>query len=465
MEPLHPSYKSQLDAIAEEVQSSEQLAAYLEEEEEDQYKELREAFEPAIAEVYKEVAENHPLQLIALEEEILRPDLEGLFLPKILGYSVLRAGVDEHYRYRRPQDHFKNILLTICDSSNFECLRKRIGQTVQTGFALSSDIWITNLIQSLPNKRVRTFLQSQKVARFQDADERRILLKRYRMQFKNDSFHAAEFPTSIAELQVGFPDLYYFLQWRIRHRHGQNDSLIGRLTEFLETEAFQQTNEYVRILGLYICFFELNDQQKEFVRNITSQLRTTQGEHFIQHWLEFLQETFTGKLNLDDRADKNAAAIFDLSIKDDLSRYYALTNEIHSKGIVHEEVIASIREFYLSHAGLSDINACVRNIILGYLTRLMVHLSTADYHDWFELSKVFAIYMDIFNNEEFNQSLKDLCLSYVRRLMTSYTDKRGRDYQDIKRFVATNFVDFGFMNEKQIKEFFKTPRKKKKKEA
>ena len=465
MEPLNAVYKDRLNAIAEEVQSSDLLQAYLDDEEESQYQDMRDAFEPQIADLYREVAENHPLQLIALEEEILRPDLEGLFLPKILGYSVLRAGVDEHYRYRRPQDHFKKILLAISDSSNFEYLRKRIGQTVQTGFALSSDIWITNLINSINNKRVRTFLQSQKMVKFQDANERRIMLKRYRMQFKNDSFHAAEFPTSISELQVGFPDLYYFLQWRIRHRHGQNDSLIGRLTEFLENEAFQETNEYVRILGLYICFFELHEDQKSFVRKITTHLRNKSGETFIQQWMEFLQETYNGKLNLDDRADRNAAALFDLSITDDLSRFYNLTNEIHSKGILHEEVIASIREFYLSHAGLSDINQCVRNIILGYLTRLIENLSPSDYHEWFELFKILPVYVDVFNNEEFNQSLKELCVTYVKRLMKTYTDKRGRDYQDIKRFATTNFMDLGFMTEKQIKEFFKTPRKKKKKEA
>lgn len=465
MEKLDHLYKDRLEAIADEVQHSALLEAYLEDEEESQYQELRDAFEPEIGELYRSVAENHPLQLIALEEEMLRPDLEGLYLPKILGYSVLRAGVDEHYRYRRPQDHFKKILLAICESSNFECLRKRIGQTVQTGFALSSDIWITNLINGITNKRVRTFLQSQKMVKFQDANERRIMLKRYRMQFKSDSFHSAEFPASIADLQVGFPDLYYFLQWRIRHRHGQNDSLIARLTEFLENENFQQTNEYVRILGLYICFFELQDNQKEFLTSITSQLRAKRGDAFIQQWMEFLQETYNGKLNLDDRADRNASAIFDLTLKDDLSRFYTLTDEIHSKGIIHEEVVGSIREFYLSHAGLSDINECVRNIILGYLTRLMVHLSPQEYHDWFELFKIFPVYVDIFNNEEFNQALKDLCIVYVKQLVKTYTDKRGRDYQDIKRFVITNFMDLGFMSEKQLKEFFKTPRKKKKKQA
>ena len=45
--------------------------------------------------------------------------------------------------------------------------------------------------------------------------------------------------------------------------------------------------------------------------------------------------------------------------------------------------------------------------------------------------------------------------------MKKYTDKRGKDYQDIKKFVKTNFVDLGFMKEKELVEFFKTRRKKK----
>ncbi len=44
---------------------------------------------------------------------------------------------------------FKEVLFAICNSSNFEYLRKRIGQTIQTGFALSSDIWVTNLINEI----------------------------------------------------------------------------------------------------------------------------------------------------------------------------------------------------------------------------------------------------------------------------------------------------------------------------
>ena len=70
--------------------------------------------------------------------------------------------------------------------------------------------------------------------------------------------------------------------------------------------------------------------------------------------------------------------------------------------------------------------------------------------------------MDIFGNQQFNQDIKDFCMSYVKKLLKKYTDKRGKDYQDIKKFVSTNFGDLGFLSKKEIVELFKTRRKKKK---
>jgi hypothetical protein len=72
--------------------------------------------------------------------------------------------------------------------------------------------------------------------------------------------------------------------------------------------------------------------------------------------------------------------------------------------------------------------------------------------------------MAIFANQQFNQYLKELSLAYVAKLLLKYTDKRGKDYQDIKKFVTTAFQDFGFLNEKEVVEMFKTRRKRKKTE-
>ena len=127
MEALGLNYKNHLDQLKEAIQQSELLELYLESESEELYKQMIEAFESHIAELYKMVADKHPLQLISLEKELLDPGFEGLFLPRILGYSVLRGEIDGNYKYKRPQDHFKNILNTICGSANFDFIKMRIG--------------------------------------------------------------------------------------------------------------------------------------------------------------------------------------------------------------------------------------------------------------------------------------------------------------------------------------------------
>ena len=150
---LNDSYINKLQAIAEEIQNSDLLAQYLETEEEAEYKAVCDAFEPSISKIHAEVAAKDPLQIIHLEQILLNDNFEGLFLPRILGFSIMRGEINSQCKYIRPQNHFKDILTAVLNSSNFEYIKKRIGQTVQIGFALSSDIWITDLINSIENKR------------------------------------------------------------------------------------------------------------------------------------------------------------------------------------------------------------------------------------------------------------------------------------------------------------------------
>ena len=70
--------------------------------------------------------------------------------------------------------------------------------------------------------------------------------------------------------------------------------------------------------------------------------------------------------------------------------------------------------------------------------------------------------MRIFDNQQFNQDMEKISMSYIAKLLKRYTDKRSRDYQDIKKFVSHNFVDYGFLKDKEVVELFKTRRKRKK---
>lgn len=462
MYELDADYLDQLEIIAGEIQDSEELEKYLEEEEEEYYLRLKEMFEPKIGMVYDEVAAKDPLQLIALETVLLNPLFEGLFLPKILGYSVQRGEINDKYKYVRPQDHFKDVLLAICNSANFDILKKRIGQSIQMGFALSSDIWVTNLINSISNKRVRYYLQGQKLDRYRPLDARKTGYHRYQKQFTNDNFHSTEFPENLTELNVLFSPLKNFLINRI-HSRWDNSSLIAPLKSFLENKDFQKTEEYLQIAFLYGAFFDLDEADSKHLAKHLKKVRSGIPE-FDEKWLEFVLELHKrDDIALDPQADLRISALLDKSVKDQITEFYTLTDLIHNQGYMNEEVHDAVRVFYSRHQGLSLINECVRAVIYGYFARLIGNLEEKAYPDFFEETKLFPVYMSIFANQKFNQDLKDLSMLYIRKLLKRFTDKRGKDYQDVKKFVSTTFVDFKFLKEKEVVELFKTRRKRKKK--
>jgi len=460
MEALNADYQTRLEEIVKAIPESEEHKNYLEEEEEEDYQKMRDKFEPLIQAIYEEVALENPLQLTALETALLDEAYEGMYLPRILGYTVLRGQVNEHYKYTLPQDHFKKVLMAICNSNNFEYLKMRIGQTIQIGFALSSDIWVTNLINEAVIKQVRYFLQSQKLTKYRELAERRTGYVRYYNQFKNEEFAAAEFPTTTSELKILYPSLSSFIQGRIQ-RDRNNTSLVPKLMTFLQQPEFQGTPEQVDMLGYTASYFDLSDSDAKKVGDIINKQRVDSPE-FNDRWLEFILNVHGRTLNLDAKADNKVSALIDKSIPDLLSAHYELMDVIHSKGYIHNDSIEAVKVSYANNPGMSQINECTRKTILNYIGQFLNNLKEEEYPEYFELAKIFPVYMNIFSNQYFNQGLKELCMKYIKRLLKRYIDKRGRDYQDIKKFVTSNFQELNFMKKKELVEFFKTKRKKKK---
>lgn len=460
MYELNQKYIEQLELIAENIQDSEELAQYLEEEEEEFYNQLKEAYEPRLAEMYQEVAHTNPLQLVSLELVLLDPAFEGLFLPRILGYSVLRGQINEHYKYVRPQEHFKQILLTICDSSNFDLLKKRIGQTIQIGFALSSDIWITNLIAGITNKKVSNYLQAQKLERFLDENERKNGYVRYARQFHNENYLSADFPTDRTSLLLNAAQLKRFLTYRISAKV-DNSNLINHIDDLVAHEDFYGVREHFELMLLYGCFFEHDEASEAILREVVNDVRRHHPE--VAHWgMEYVRELHRhSQLDLGPANEKRFAALLDKSINDELAEYFQLADTVHTKGYTNIEAQDAVKEFYLQHEGLSVANECVRQMIFRYFRSFINNLENDAYTDFFEICRLFQVYMNIFSNQQFNQDLEDLSMEYVGKLLLHYTDKRGKDYQDIKRFVSSTLQDFRFITEKEVVEMFKTKRKKK----
>ncbi len=461
MYDLSPDYLGQLETIAAEVQKSDILAQYLEEEEEEQFNQLKEAFEPRIYEIYKEVAVHYPLQLVSLEKVLLDASFEGLFLPKILGYSVLRGEVNENFKYVRPQDHFRDILLTICNSANFDILKKRIGQSIQIGFALSSDIWVTNLINGIDNKRVRHYLLGQKIDRYRQPEERGIGYNRYARQFRSENFYSVVFPTTPAELTLEYNSLREFLVYRINNPE-DNSSLIEPMDTLAANKALIGTKGHFYLCALYAAFFELPDKSRTNLKKHFNAARKEldEADELLLEFAIYLHKRTD--LHLSPEADLRLASIVDRKQKDQLSEFFQLVETIHNDGYTNEGTQEVIKAAYLSHEGVSNFNKALRRTIFQYLQTFVTNLEEDDYPEFFEINKLFAVYIEIFSNQKFNQDLKDLSMAYVRKLLKKFTDKRGKDYQDIKKFVSATFLDFKFLTDKEIVNLFKTRRKRKK---
>jgi len=461
-EPLAKEYADELDKMGVEVQASPELAAYLEEEEEEDYGRLKEVFEPRIGMLYDRLSEKDPLQIIEFERRLLKEDFEGLYLPKILGYSVLRGELNENYKYKLPQEHFKAVLMAICNSMNFDILKKRIGQSIQMGFAFSSDIWVTNLIAPIVNKKVRYYLQGQKLPKYRDMRSRAVGYQRYKKQFREHNFMTAQFPENIQELNVYWSSLKLFLIYRI-NLGVDNSSFIPHLKKLIDSTKFQGTKEHREILFLYTAFFNL---EKADFKHLVTHLEKTREKtpDFAEKWLELVLHTHErSDIDLNAEADMRISNALDKTRTDKLSDYYRLMDVLHGKGYTHEEAQEAVKGFYTQHEGLSLINECVRKTVFNYIERVMKNIGVGEYSEWFQLTRTFTIYVGIFVNQQFNQDVKDLFMTYVRKLLKTYTDKRGKDYQDIKKFVSTTFQDLKFLSEKQVVELFKTRRKRRKK--
>ncbi len=457
---LDPDYKERLTEVAGLIQNSDELTAYLDEETPELYKALQEAYEPLVAELYQEVAEKHPLQIIEFEKTILNPAFEGLFIPRILGYSVLRGSLNhENFKYNRPQEHFKEIILAIADSTNFEVIKQRIGQTIQVGFALSSDIWIASLVDKIENKKVKAFFQSMRNVRLNDQNEREKLYQRYSNQFSHYNFYSASFPTTVSELQVEEQTLKNFLLKRIEF-NCNHDSYINELHTLISRKEFYNESEFIDFLSIAVNFIELGPTEDAHLANTLNEVRSINPQ-FNTLYFNFLKKAYKEGIKFGSKADLKVSRLIDKNINDDLSKFYRLLETIHFKGFVHEDSQDAANAFYSQHEGMSQINECLRLVIIQEFHNVITNLTESEYQSYFEISKTFAAYMNIFDNSAFNQELEGMSMDYVKKLMTHFKDKRSREYQDVKKFVSSSFVDFEFLTEKEVIDIFKVKRKKK----
>ncbi len=464
MYELNEAYSQHLDAIAEAIQAHPNLASFLEEEEDQYYDALKLEFEPQIEAAYQQMIDFSPLEIESFERKLLDERFEGLFLPRILGYSVLRGEITEHYYYARQNNHFGEILRAIAQNSNFDQLRNRIGQSVECGFALSSDIFVTSLINSISSKRVRQFLQGQRSNDARTMEGRRRIERRYRRQFRGRNYHYAPFPVNTTELTSHTTALIDFLFFRVSGELN-NDALLPTLHEMVTRPEFAGREEILKPLAIYGAYFTPTEEMLPELVAALNRERKADAEGTSEVILGFILELKNNSaVPFGPEEEQRFGAIVDRSLEDDLTAYFNLTDKIHADGFVSPDVQEAIQEEQPKHSGLSNFNENIRQTIYGYFAKLANGLGTSEeeYMQWYEITgKQIPAYIKVFGNETFNQQLRGLARKYTKELLKVYTNKRGKDYRDIKKTTMTTWMEYGFMTEKQLKEFFKTPRKKK----
>lgn len=460
MENLAPDYLQRIEDIKAAIQESEELSTYLESEEADDYVALKEVFEPDVAELYREVAHNAPLQILSLEKALLDEGLEGMFLPKILGYAILRPLLTDEYQYIRPQDHLKEVLLAIASNGAFSELQRRIGQALSLALSLSTNIWVSSLINEVKNKTPRVFFYQNHDTSIRTPKQRMMLYNRYKRQFLNDNYNSAVFPTTASEMATDASALENFLRYRFGNTEFNNETLVAPLIDLFNNEDLKSSTSYQKFTTLIGLFVDFPDSEENALRKY---FRSTEGDvAFEETYFEYLHELHQDlSIALTPENDKRMMMRVGTSGEGALSKYYVVANTIHTKGIDNLETQDAIRVFISGFEGLSPATGCVRWIILRYFHTLMSNLGVGEYSQFFEITKLFNVYFGIFINESFVQEVRQYCMKYLKKLMKRYTDKRGRDYQDIKKFVQANFVELGFMTQKESVNYFKTKRVRK----
>jgi hypothetical protein len=272
-------------------------------------------------------------------------------------------------------------------------------------------------------------------------------------------YFSADFPTQQGEMKANFSALRQFLLKRF-DSVGNNSSLNAQILGFLNNEQFHNTEEYMEMLAMYGNFMDLDAETRAIVAQHFERERKTFPE-FSEKFLRFI--LFLHHSNgITSINDERMSAIVNKAGIDKISDFYRIADKVHSLGYVHQDAIDAVKDFYSSHEGLSVESECLRYLVFNYFKRLINGLTERDYADYFELNKIFGLYMRMFDNQQFNQDMEKVSMAYVDKLMKRYTDKRSRDYQDIKKFVAHTFTEFGFLRDKEVVELFKTRRKRKK---
>ena len=145
-------------------------------------------------------------------------------------------------------------------------------------------------------------------------------------------------------------------------------------------------------------FFDLNKNHLDELQKVLKSTRA-KADDFSELFFNLLLELQQSEqYQVQPQGDLRLASIFGKSgTKEDVFDYYELVTTIHQKELGDQEVLDAIQKFTLQYDGLSTINECVRRTIYGYFSRRIHELSPSEYTDMIEVTKLYPVFMRIFD--------------------------------------------------------------------
>ena len=234
----------------------------------------------------------------------------------------------------------------------------------------------------------------------------------------------------------------------------RQDSVYAYNQGIISNASLGKSSEHLEILLIIGFYFDLKDAERQELSSRLSEY-VNDSELILEVLLKLQVES-----NPQDADYSRMHTVLSSTSLESLKSFIDVCVQINALGYINPEAIETAKVYYENNRGTSLENAAFRNFAFAKFDKFMSTLAVEDFNEYFELNKVFVVYMNLLDNEKFNQSIKGVSMTYVKKLLRTYTQKRSKDYQDIKKFVSSVFLDLGFLNEKQIKELFKTKRKK-----
>ncbi len=451
---LDSEFITKFEAIKSFMMGHETYQNYIDQIDQESFDAMKATLDPYLMALFNDVAGKAPLQLIALEDLIMDEELEGLFLPEILTFNVLRASVNDKSKFTRTPDRLERIIRFICISPGFDFIKNTIRLPLRLSLVMSSSIWGHKLAESIQARRSREYILQQLQEARRDEHASALQYKRLRDTYRHIAYQSAPVPVPGSTWKIQYIDFRKFIIDRINHSQ-DNAALKPSIYEMLNEEYFSGSEEIIELLILLAHFFELEDDDFEAVEELFARFRANHSS-FNEVYFDILRS-----LLLKDEltfSTSNAAIISDLleSTKggDDLTEFYHLMTACDESELLTEDFVAKVELFSSQHRELVPVTSCLKIILLQIIDHEISEILGSDYTTLPDRIYLYDRIAEAFLEASYRESVAEVIVGHLKVLMFYY-DKSEPEFKEIKKMVGGTPVDYGFITMKEIRSLYR----------